>query len=417
MFFLSSIVSILTAFQQNSLDNLARTPPMGWRSWNYYACEIDQQVFEKQLDAISKRSRLVDGEATSLADLGYNSIGIDDCWQNCLSPNSYNHSFHDNNGNPLVDMERFPSLTSLAAKASSLNVMLGWYGNNCPETTGIGRGPAYCGEKGLLPENWDVAIRGDIKALKEYGFQGIKLDGCGPNNDMLGYYHELNATGHMAIIENCHYNTSFPYFSTSGELICPMHLYRISNDIKSNWDSVMSNVHQTIPYNNATPPLSQPHCWAYPDMLEVGVVGENGHSEGGLTLIEQRTHFGLWCIVSSPLTLSFDLTNDTIMDSVWDFISNKEALAVNQIYYNHPGTLLTLTPTWELWSKPIMATIKAYLLVNTGNTTSDITITFDKTPMSIRDIWNHTVVDPKGSSTFTATNLASHDSRFLQVSF
>ena len=31
------------------------------------------------------------------------------------------------------------------------------------------------------------------------------------------------------------------------------------------------------------------------DMLEVGVAGQNGHSEGGLTSFEERTHFGLWC--------------------------------------------------------------------------------------------------------------------------
>ena len=29
-------------------------------------------------------------------------------------------------------------------------------------------------------------------------------------------------------------------------------------------------------------------------MLEVGVTGQNGKSEGGLTFLEQRTHFGLW---------------------------------------------------------------------------------------------------------------------------
>ncbi len=28
-------------------------------------------------------------------------------------------------------------------------------------------------------------------------------------------------------------------------------------------------------------------------MLEVGVTGQNGHSEGGLSYAEQRTHFGL----------------------------------------------------------------------------------------------------------------------------
>lgn len=48
------------------------------RSWNYYACEINETVFERQIDALSDRSRLVDGHPTSLIELGYATVGIDD---------------------------------------------------------------------------------------------------------------------------------------------------------------------------------------------------------------------------------------------------------------------------------------------------------------------------------------------------
>ena len=93
-------------------------------------------------------------------------------------------------------------------------------------------------------------------------------------------------------------------------------------------------------------------------MLEVGVTGQNGHSEGGLSYVEQRTHFGLCtphflgalqplladtqtvvsrsfagCVTSSPLTLSFDLGNSTATDAAWSIITNTDALAVSQSYY------------------------------------------------------------------------------------
>ena len=58
-------------------DGLARTPPMGWRSWNFYACEINVGVFERQADALVDRPRPVDGKPTSLLDLGYDTVGID----------------------------------------------------------------------------------------------------------------------------------------------------------------------------------------------------------------------------------------------------------------------------------------------------------------------------------------------------
>ncbi len=49
------------------------------------------------------------------------------------------------------------------------------------------------------------------------------------------------------------------------------------------------------------------------DMLEVGV----RLGSGGMSLIESRSHFGAWCIVSSPLILSHDLNDDNINNQIW----------------------------------------------------------------------------------------------------
>jgi len=78
-------------------------------------------------------------------------------------------------------------------------------------------------------------------------------------------------------------------------------------------------------------PLSRPGCWAYPDMLEVGNMNND---------TEERAHFGAWIIVSAPLILGFDLTNQTILNRVWPLISNTEALAISQTWAGHPGRLL-----------------------------------------------------------------------------
>ena len=51
-----------------------------------------------------------------------------------------------------------------------------------------------------------------------------------------------------------------------------------------------------------------------------------------------RTHFGAWAIVSSPLILGLDVTSKPTVDRVWDIISNKEAIAVNQQWAGHPGS-------------------------------------------------------------------------------
>ena len=88
-------------------------------------------------------------------------------------------------------------------------------------------------------------------------------------------------------------------------------------------------------------------------MLEVGNFGSTSHcdldvrspewygtEEGASAVIESRTHFGAWCITSSPLILSFDLTNIALLKDVWSIIANKQALAVNQAWDGDAGRLL-----------------------------------------------------------------------------
>jgi hypothetical protein len=45
------------------------------------------------------------------------------------------------------------------------------------------------------------------------------------------------------------------------------------------------------------------------------------------------THCVAGCVTSSPLTLSFDLSNTTATAAAWPIITNTDALAVSQSYY------------------------------------------------------------------------------------
>merc|ERR1712085_163795 len=67
-------------------------------------------------------------------------------------------------------------------------------------------------------------------------------------------------------------------------------------------------------------------------MLEVGRV--KGSVEWN------RAHFGAWCIVSAPLILGVDLTQMELLEPIVPFITNPEALAVNQHWEGHPGRLV-----------------------------------------------------------------------------
>ena len=71
-------------------EGLALTPPMGWNSWNHYACNIDETLIKRTADAIV---------SSGLRDAGYVYVNLDDCW----------HGERDAAGNIQPDPQRFPS--------------------------------------------------------------------------------------------------------------------------------------------------------------------------------------------------------------------------------------------------------------------------------------------------------------------
>src|SRR5580765_3021427 len=52
--------------------NLALTPPMGWNSWNKFACNVSEDLIKGMADAVVK---------SGMKDAGYVYVNIDDCWQ------------------------------------------------------------------------------------------------------------------------------------------------------------------------------------------------------------------------------------------------------------------------------------------------------------------------------------------------
>jgi alpha-galactosidase len=309
-----------------AIDNgVGLTPPMGWRSWNCYGADVDQNKMESIMAKMTQRVRTVDGVNTSLLDLGYSNCGLDDNWQAC-GAGAFG-SFHDANGNPIVNTSRFPDMKRMIDYGHLRGLRVGWYMNNC-----------ICREG---PWNWhgDVNITKHMtqsaRAVAAFGFDGLKLDGCGEFMNLTWWAELLNATGHPVMIENCHWGGTVPG-QTSGDgpcvgttdvSDCPYNFYRTSHDIHNTWESMTSNLHSTMAYQG-NPPLSRPGAWAYPDMMEVGNMA---------SFIEDRSHFGAWVITSSPLILGNDLNNESLTDKIWPIISNKEAIAINQAWAGHPG--------------------------------------------------------------------------------
>ena len=90
--------------------------------------QVNQELLESQILGLTRRKNSINGKPTSLHDLGYSSIGLDDGWQAC--GHGVNGSYHDEHGDPLVDKSKFPSLSDMTAKGHAANVTMGWYGES-----------------------------------------------------------------------------------------------------------------------------------------------------------------------------------------------------------------------------------------------------------------------------------------------
>jgi alpha-galactosidase len=55
-----------------AVDNgLARTPAMGWNSWNYYGCGINEAIVKQIAETIA---------TNGMKEAGYEYVNLDDCW-------------------------------------------------------------------------------------------------------------------------------------------------------------------------------------------------------------------------------------------------------------------------------------------------------------------------------------------------
>jgi alpha-galactosidase len=431
---------LLSATPLANDNGLAQTPPMGWRSWNLYGANVNQELITSIMDGMVRKDREVDGKPTSLCDLGYCDVGLDDNWQKCGHYGADGLTYHDEDGNPIINTDRFSDFNKMTDHAHSLGLTAGWYGNNC-----------ICSDHKIGDRKF---YEGDVKALRKFGFDSWKLDGCGAQTDMQLFDDIIKATPATSgrdpiMVENCHWGSRVPYKPNA--TWCPWNFYRTSGDVRANYGSVVGNLQTTIQYADSG--LSRPGCWAYPDMLEVGCDYTPFKSDKGLSPAETRAHFGAWAIVSSPLTLSHDVNNKTIMDGIWDVIANKEVIAVNQAWAGHSGSPFksasqqvklsdvnyaamtkemtvedaaslggAFAPAWQYFYKPVEAkgAKTAVLLMNHQSDAADLTLTFADIPgvtctsCHVRDIWNHKDLGAFDTS-YTAKAVPSHEAPFFII--
>ncbi|PQQ02262.1 hypothetical protein Pyn_00481 [Prunus yedoensis var. nudiflora] len=91
-------------------NGVARTPPMGWNSWNHFQCNINESTVKTIVDALV---------STGLAAVGYKYVNLDDCWA---------ERNRDWRGNLRAKSSTFPSgIKTLADYVHARGLKLGIY--------------------------------------------------------------------------------------------------------------------------------------------------------------------------------------------------------------------------------------------------------------------------------------------------
>ena len=273
--------------------------------------------------------------------------GIDEGWEGCdLGVKGTQHYL---NGTPAVNPRSFPDMKGLVDYGHSKGVEMCLYYNGCG-----------CIEKREPASGWDVDYAGDIRSLAAFGFDAVKFDGCGRLCNLTMYADLMHQTGRAFAIENCHWGfcTDDDASSCPTQEWCPFNWFRTSGDSDNGLGTWYRNLQTTRRFQDWDAPVSQPSCWAYPDLLQVGRVGcGSSHTSGCAPPSEQlrnwtRAHFAAFAIVSSPLVLSIH-PSDANLEPLLDIIGNKGALAVNHAWHGHPGLLVKELPPTRPPAPPI----------------------------------------------------------------
>ncbi|XP_055613035.1 alpha-N-acetylgalactosaminidase-like [Uranotaenia lowii] len=302
------LASALVLGTVSCLDNgLARTPPMGWMTWERFRCITDCKKYPDECiseQLIKRTADLMVSEGYLAA--GYDYINIDDCWST--------HA-RDSEGRLVPDPDRFPSgMKNLSDYVHEKGLKFGLY-----QDIGTNTCMGYPGMKDHLEI--------DAQTFADWGVDFIKIDGCYADaiqmvDDYIIFGDLMNKTGRPIL-----YSCSWPAYQEEKDVIPDYETLKKTCNMWRNWGDIEdshSSVETITAYFSDNQDRIQPHSgpghWNDPDTLILG--------NYGLSYEQSKSQLAVWTCLAAPLLLSNDLA--TVTPDVRELLLNSEIIAVNQ---------------------------------------------------------------------------------------
>ncbi|MEV0199805.1 cellulose binding domain-containing protein [Nonomuraea sp. NPDC050691] len=389
--------SIALERQAGALENgVARTPPMGWNSWNTFGCDINETLIKQMADTIV---------SSGLRDLGYEYVVVDDCWFNPA---------RDSAGNLQGNPSRFPSgMKALGDYLHARGLKFGIYQVPVDRTCAqyFGGYPGATGSQGHEVQ--------DARQFAAWGVDYLKYDWCSPNgtiDDQVRTFAKMRdalaATG-RPIVYSINPNSIHAKTGPQRDWGDVANMWRTTEDITNKWDTGQTNGYPMGIQNivNVTIPLAsyaRPGAFNDPDMMEVG--------RGGMTDTEMRSHFALWAIMAAPLMAGNDLR--AMSQATATILKNQNLIAINQDPLGLQARQVGNDGTRRVLAKRLGNGDVAVALFNQGGTTTTVSTTASAIGLAggsftLRDAWTNAVSTSAG--TISAT-VPSHGTVVYRVS-
>ena len=296
-------------------NGMAKTPPMGWNSWNKFRNQVSDKMVREMADAIVK---------TGMGKAGYIYVNIDDTWE----------AGRDAAGN-ITTNNKFPDMKALSAYIHGKGLKLGIYSSPGPKTCAAYEGSYQHEEQ-------------DAKTYAAWGIDYLKYDWCSASQvydntqaTMAAAYAKMGTallnSGRTIVYSLCQYGNLD--VGEWGEKVGG-NLWRTTGDISDRWASLDNIGFKLQPGREK---FAGPGHWNDPDMLEVG--------NGGMTDIEYQTHMSLWCLLSAPLLAGNDIRD--MKPSIADILMNKEVVAIDQDKLGKQGVRVVCRACPDRWPPPL----------------------------------------------------------------
>lgn len=381
------------------------TPFMGILTWNAFCNYIDTDVILRLADALDE---------FGLRELGYDHMCIDDCWA----------TQERVDGHLNIDTNKFPSLRYIVDEMHKRGLKIGIYSDAGAYTCSHVQPGSYGYEEV------------DAQDFVDWGFDLLKYDYCFATGGTTAAaaeqaYTSMGKAIDKALKKNgkttrdflyymCEWGWRQPYiWAANTGATC----WRATDDTRDFWSDVIykGGVKQVIDIFKNVWAYQGVNRWNDADMLCVGLHGtgypsNDGGGDGcgpGMTQDEYRTNFALWCMFSSPLTLSNNITNldgkpntltrkevtNTYYQEDLDIIRNKELIALDQDPLGQGAEPIYDTPEYIVFQKDLANGDVALSLTNMSSEERTITVDFADlsalTPgvtYKMRDLWQHAFV-------------------------